>query len=81
MGVGKSTVCQELKKLLAPCVYLDGDWCWDMNPFLVTPQNKEMALENISFLLRNFLENPALETVIFGWVLPGRRFWPNFAKG
>ena len=41
-----------------------------MNPFLVTPQNKKMALENISFLLRNFLENPALETVIFGWVLP-----------
>lgn len=71
MGVGKSTACQEMKKLLPPCVYLDGDWRWDMNPFLVTLKNKEMVLENISFLLRNFMENPALETVIFGWVLPG----------
>lgn len=26
MGVGKSTVCKQLLKILAPGVWLDGDW-------------------------------------------------------
>ena len=38
MGVGKTTVCQELKRLTAPSVFLDGDWCWDMEPFQVTAE-------------------------------------------
>ena len=38
MGVGKTTVCRELKALTAPCAFLDGDWCWDMEPFQVTPE-------------------------------------------
>ncbi|MBQ0125795.1 MAG: AAA family ATPase, partial [Clostridiales bacterium] len=29
MGVGKTTVCQQLKKELDKAVFLDGDWCWD----------------------------------------------------
>ena len=29
MGVGKTTVSQQLKKDLANSVFLDGDWCWD----------------------------------------------------
>ena len=43
MGAGKTTVCQELKKLLPPCAFLDGDWCWDMEPFLVTEETKAMV--------------------------------------
>ena len=34
MGVGKTTVCQKLKRLLPNSVFLDGDWCWDADPFL-----------------------------------------------
>ena len=40
MGVGKTTVCQELKRLTAPSVFLDGDWCWDMEPFQVTAETR-----------------------------------------
>ena len=36
MGAGKTAVCQALKQLAPPCAFLDGDWCWDMNPFMVT---------------------------------------------
>jgi len=35
MGVGKTTTSNELKKLLMKSVFLDGDWCWDMSPFIV----------------------------------------------
>lgn len=65
MGVGKTTVCQQLKKLTAPSVFLDGDWCWDMAPFQVTEETKAMVQENIAFLLGQFLRCPAYETVIF----------------
>ena len=33
MGVGKTSVCQQLKASLINSVFLDGDWCWDANPF------------------------------------------------
>lgn len=69
MGVGKTTVCQKLKKLTAPSVFLDGDWCWDMEPFQVTQETKAMVQENIQFLLGQYLRCPAYETVIFCWVM------------
>ena len=40
MGVGKTTVCQRLKMDLPNSVFLDGDWCWDANPFQVTEETK-----------------------------------------
>lgn len=69
MGVGKSTTCQYLLKILQPGVYLDGDWCWNMNPFAVTEENKAMVIDNITYLLRSFLNNSGYEYVIFCWVI------------
>ena len=69
MGVGKTTVCRELQKRLDRSVFLDGDWCWDAHPFQVTEETKTMVLENICFLLNNFLRCPAYDHVIFCWVL------------
>jgi cytidylate kinase len=69
MGVGKSTVCKLLLKQLQPSVYLDGDWCWNMNPFVVSPENKAMVMDNITHLLNSFLNNSGYEYVIFCWVI------------
>ena len=46
MGVGKTTICQQLKRKLPNSVFLDGDWCWDADPFWVTEETKKMVLEN-----------------------------------
>ena len=35
MGVGKTATCQRLKSMLPSAVLLDGDWCWDADPFVV----------------------------------------------
>ncbi|MEG2316612.1 MAG: nucleotide kinase, partial [Clostridia bacterium] len=40
MGVGKTAVCQSLKQKLPNAVFLDGDWCWDANPFWVNDETK-----------------------------------------
>ena len=69
MGVGKTTVCQILKRRLPNCVFLDGDWCWDMEPFRVNEETKAMVMENICFLLNNFLRCSAYENIVFCWVM------------
>ena len=48
MGVGKNTTCKELSKKLQNSVWLDGDWCWIINPFVVNEENKRMVINNIN---------------------------------
>lgn len=69
MGVGKTATSRELNKKLNNSVWLDGDWCWMMNPFTVNDENKNMVIKNITYLLRNFLINSSYEYVIFNWVI------------
>ena len=69
MGVGKTTVCTLLKQKLDRSVFLDGDWCWDSDPFQVTDETKEMVVENICYLLNNFIRCSAYENIIFCWVM------------
>lgn len=70
MGVGKTTICKALYKKLDNSFWLDGDNCWMMNPFVVNEENKKMVLENITYLLNNFLKNSSSEYVLFNWVIP-----------
>ena len=44
MGVGKTAVSHQMKKELPDAVFLDGDWCWDADPFQVTDETKEMVM-------------------------------------
>ena len=69
MGIGKTTVSQQLKQDLPNSVFLDGDWCWDASPFQVTEETKAMVTDNICYLLNSFLHCSAYENVIFCWVM------------
>ncbi|MBE6037782.1 MAG: nucleotide kinase [Anaerofustis stercorihominis] len=69
MGVGKTTACRELKRKLDKSVFLDGDWCWDMDPFVVTEETKKMVTDNICYLLNNFIKCSEYENIIFCWVM------------
>ncbi|MGO5075796.1 AAA family ATPase [Clostridium sporogenes] len=69
MGVGKTATSKALYRKLENSVWLDGDWCWMMNPFIVNDENKAMVLDNITHFLRNFLLNSSFEYVIFNWVI------------
>ena len=69
MGIGKTTIAQKLKKQLDNSIFLDGDWCWDADPFQVTEETKAMVLKNICFLLNQFLHCSAYENIIFCWVM------------
>ena len=60
---------QEQKMTLEHAVFLDGDWCWDAQPFVVNEETKAMVIRNICFLLNNFLHCSAYENIIFCWVM------------
>ena len=80
MGVGKTTVCQALKKELPNSVFLDGDWCWDANPFQVTEETKEMVQHNIIYLLNNFIHCSTYENIIFCWVMHDQNIIDHLLK-
>lgn len=69
MGVGKTTVSRQLKRSLPHSVFLDGDWCWDSDPFLVNDETKCMVTDNICHLLNNFIHCSVYENIIFCWVM------------
>lgn len=69
MGIGKSTICNQLNQDLDHSVFLDGDWCWNMDPFIVNQDTKNMVLNNITHCLNNFIHTPGIENIIFCWVM------------
>jgi len=69
MGVGKTTICKKLHQDIKHSCWLDGDWCWMMNPFCVTEENKVMVMNNIAYILSSYLKNSTFEYVIFNWVM------------
>lgn len=69
MGVGKTTISNILYKELENSFWLDGDNYWMMNPFIVDEENKEMVLDNISFILNNFIKNSNSKYILFNWVI------------
>jgi len=69
MEVGKTTISKKLLKELPNSVFLDGDWCWDMNPFIVNEENKAMVVNNICYLLNSFIRNTSFQNIIFCWVM------------
>ena len=81
MGVGKTTVSMLMKEKLTNSVFLDGDWCWDMNPFQVTEETKEMVLDNICHLLNNFIACSAFEHIVFCWVMQEQKILDRLLSG
>lgn len=80
-GVGKTTVSKELNKSLRKSVWLDGDWCWMMNPWMITEENIKMVESNIIFLLRNYLSNSTFDYIIFNWVLHREEITQRLLEG
>ncbi len=69
MGVGKTSVCQILNRELPNSVFLDGDWCWNAHPFVVTDETKAMVTDNIVHMLNNFINCSAYKNIVFCWVM------------
>ena len=70
MGSGKTSVLNYLGKHAFNNIILDGDWCWKSNPFICNENSKKMVIENITFLLNNFIKLEDIQNIFFCWVMP-----------
>lgn len=69
-GVGKTTLANNLVNSLDNTVMFDGEWAWFQgNNWNFSKENKKMALDNICYILSNFLKNDGFDVIIFSWVL------------
>jgi len=67
-GVGKSVVGSLLSSKLNNSAFLDADDVWRINPFEVNETTKNIVEQNITFVLRNYI-NAKYQYVILAWVL------------
>lgn len=81
MGVGKSSTCKELNRILPASVWLDGDWCWMADPFVVTDETKTMVTDNICHMLNNFIACSEYENIIFSWVMDYESIYESIVTG
>lgn len=81
MGVGKTTTCRLLRDMLPNCAFLDGDWCWDMHPFVVNAETKAMVMDNIRHMLNGFLSCSIFDNVVFCWVMHEQQIMDDILEG
>jgi energy-coupling factor transporter ATP-binding protein EcfA2 len=72
-GIGKTTICKHLVRQLPNSAYVDSEPCRLMNPFVLNDETIPTIRKNISDLIRNYFQCPAVQTVIFSYGFHGRR--------
>lgn len=80
-GVGKSTLCKELFCSINGCAWLDSDWCWMINPWIPKTSEEKIFVEgSFSRILRGYLENNDIHTVLFSWVMSSTSMFDLITK-
>lgn len=69
MGVGKTTVGKRLCDKLGRTAFIDGDWCLDIHPFIGNKETKNMAINNILYLVRNYYLCSECDNIVLSWVM------------
>jgi|GEM_PF-3185259 len=72
-GIGKTTICKEIVRMLPNSAYVDSDLCRLMNLFILNDETIPTIAKNISDLLINCMDCTVIETVIFSYGFHGRR--------
>lgn len=77
-GIGKTTVCHRILNKLENSAYVDSDPLRYMNSSLLNPLSTADEVvftnrKNISSLIKNYLDCPLVETVIFSYGFHGHR--------
>ena len=69
-GIGKTTVCKELFKRINGCAWLDGDWCWMVNPYPgKTIEQKRYAEKAFGYILNGYFHDDNTKIILFSWLM------------
>jgi broad-specificity NMP kinase len=69
-GIGKTTVCKRLFRTINGCAWLDGDWCWMVNPYPgKNDDQKKYSLESFGRILDGYFNDANTRIILFSWMI------------
>ena len=78
--VGKTTVGKYLFEHYDNSAYLDGDWCWCVNPFSVKDKRLRNGDKSMSFVLSNYLTSGFDYVFFFFFLLTDNKIRKHILK-
>ena len=69
-GVGKTTACFHLQKLLPSNIFLDADCLHMVHPFVSTEKIMEVFYKNLVYILNNYISTQEQENIIVTYIVP-----------
>lgn len=74
MGCGKTTVGKKICERLHKTAFIDGDWCFDLHPFVGNNETKNMAVDNIVFMIQNYSLCSECENIVLVWLMDDKKY-------
>ena len=81
MGVGKTTVGEYIAEKCTGTAFIDGDWCFDIHPFVGNQETKTMAIDNILHMIANYRKCSICKMIVFVWLMDERWVYQKIADG
>lgn len=78
--VGKTAVGQYLFEQYENSAYLDGDWCWCVNPFSIEDKRLRNGDKSMSYVLSNYLQSEFAYVFFTSVVLTDQTIRENILK-
>lgn len=69
MGVGKTTVGRYIADNSSGTAFIDGDWCFDLHPFIGDFETKSMAIDNILHMVGNYKKCTKCDMIVLAWLI------------
>ena len=60
--------------------FIDGDWCFDLHPFIANKETKDMAVDNIVHMINNYLNCSHCSYVVFSWVMDKKEVYQKIIE-
>ena len=81
MGIGKTTVGICIADKHPGTAFIDGDWCMDIHPFVGNRETKEMAVDNILHMMRNYRDCAQCNMIVLAWLMDDARVREKLSAG
>ena len=81
MGVGKTTVGKYIAEKCTGTAFINGDWCFDIHPFVGNQETKTMAIDNILHMIANYRKCSICKMIVFVWLMDERWVYQKIADG
>lgn len=81
MGVGKTTVGKYIAEHNPGTAFIDGDWCMDIHPFVGNPETRNMAVDNILHMIKNYQECSVCNMVVLVWLMDDPKIVKQILEG